>query len=165
MQCIRWQIQKLSLIRDQQTPWPDWTTRYNTMESRNILDWYDATDRFVHVSHGIPGLTYTLRLRRFVPQLHDMLYETWFDEMSNEFKRHDIAPYAVADMDQLHQETERYIDAGVVPFITKLYGSSEDSILWTTYSMACERFLGVKHDVVRLLHFLAISAYFADKRL
>ena len=136
--CVRWKLAKLSLCRDQATPWPDWTTRYNSMEAQNMTDWASDEVKNLQLSHKIKNASYTLKVRKFVPMPDDMLFETWFDESVGEFKRHDIEPYAVVDMEDLHREMQRYVNNNIAQFIVGVVGLS-DEMLWKTYEMAFKR--------------------------
>jgi hypothetical protein len=136
--CVRWKVAKLSLCRDDAAPWPSWTTRYKSMEPQNITDWASDEVKILRLSHKIKDASYTLRVRKFAPMPGDMLFETWFDESVGEFKRHDIEPYAVINMEDLHREMQRYVNDNIAKFIVGVVGES-DEMLWKTYKMAFER--------------------------
>ncbi|KAH8698551.1 hypothetical protein BGW36DRAFT_406503 [Talaromyces proteolyticus] len=136
--CVRWRVAKLSLCRDQSAPWPDWTKRYNSMEAKNITNWANDEIRILQCSHKIKDSNYTLYVRKFVPIAGDMLCETWFDETVGEFKKHDIEPYAVVEMEGLEREMQRYVNENIRQFIIGIVGLS-DELLWKTYEMALKR--------------------------
>lgn len=136
--CIRWKVARLSLIRDQSAPWPDWTTRYNHMEASDITTWASHEIKILQLSHGMEGASYTLHVKRFAPDSSDRLYETWFDPAINAFQWHPIEPYAVCDMHQLHQEMRRYIKQNWARFINGVLGHS-DFPLFQTFWMAAIR--------------------------
>ena len=136
--CVNWKVAKLSLCRDEAMPWPDWTTRYNTMEIQNITSWASSEEKVLQLSHKMRGASYTLRVRKFVPMPGDMLFETWFDESLGVFKKHHIEPYAVVNMEELQQEMQIYINNHIASFIVGILGS-EDEMLWRTYEVAFKR--------------------------
>jgi hypothetical protein len=108
------------------------------MEAQNITGWASDEVKILRLSHKIKGASYTLSVRKFVPMPDDMLFETWFDESVGEFKRHDIEPYAVVDMEDLHREMQRYVNNNIAQFIVGVVGPSDD-MLRKTYEIAFKR--------------------------
>ena len=136
--CVRWKVANLSLCRDQATPWPDWTTRYDSMKAQNLTGWASDEVKILQLSHKIKDASYTLSVRKFIPIPDDMLFETWFDKSVGEFKRHYIEPYAVVDMEDLHREMRRYVNNNIAQFVVGVVGLS-DEMLWKTYETAFKR--------------------------
>jgi len=109
------------------------------MEAQNITSWASDEVKILQLSHKIKNASYTLSVREFIPMPDDMLFETWFDESVGEFKRHDIEPYAVADMEDLYLEMQKYVDDNILQFIVGVVGLS-DEMLRKTYKMAFNRY-------------------------
>jgi hypothetical protein len=110
------------------------------MEPENISGWANNQDKLLRLTHrGIQGASYGLRVRRFVPEQNDMLYESWYDNEAGVFQRHYIEPYAVVDMTEFQAEMKRYVSQSSFRFLVGIVGPLSDPVFLSTYGMLWNR--------------------------
>jgi hypothetical protein len=87
----------------------------------------------IRVTHGFIDTGYSLSVQRFCPKPGDSMCQAWWDE--DTLWEHYTPPFAIANMSEISEEIERYVDTAIVPSINSLLGRS-DALLWETYAMA-----------------------------
>jgi hypothetical protein len=87
----------------------------------------------IRVTHGFIDTGYSLSVQRFCPKSGDSMCQAWWDE--DTLWEHYTPPFAIANMSEIPEEIERYVDTAIVPSINSLLARS-DALLWETYAMA-----------------------------
>lgn len=103
------------------------------MEMTDITVWASSEVKTIELTHGFGIARFPLRLKQFVPVEGDGLAELWAD--GGVMKRHEIPPYAIADMKEAAQALWTYVNTGVADFLVGALGDS-DLFYWQTYLMA-----------------------------
>lgn len=133
--CLRYSLEKASLFREQESPWPTWTKRWNAMKIVDICDWASDELKTVEITQGFGHASYKLQFRRFVPQRGDTLHESWVNDSVE--RVHGIPPYAMADMREAERELKAYVDRSVAEHLFSLFPRNKsDHFLWDNYLAA-----------------------------
>ena len=134
--CYRYKIADASLYRKQSQPWQEWTTRWNSMEIKDITEWVSPHIKTIEVTHGFGNARYRLNVREFKLMPGDKRVEPWSDGRGN-LNTHEIPPYAIVDMRKAAAELRRYMEESIEDFVDANVHKS-DPLLRTTYNAALE---------------------------
>ena len=114
------------------------------MNLNQRFDWQSGSkEHVIELSHNIPGASYHIKIRKFIPQPDDMLEDTWRDTKTGAMKRHPVEPYAICDMDGYRDVICRYIMSHITEFIKGTRDEFKhanpmrwDSMMYETYQTA-----------------------------
>ena len=101
------------------------------MDLVDISLWASDGARTIEVSPVFADAPFMLKVREFIPVEGDMIEEVWSDE-NGVIRKHEIPPYAIANMEESARSFQEYIDRAISKYIVAVVGNL-DSLLWSIY--------------------------------
>jgi hypothetical protein len=131
--CLRYKVGDTVLFREGNSPSLAWSQRWSNMKMADVMEWESPEIKFIEVSHGFCQDPIKLEVRKFVPEVGDVLERKWVDGQVRKTKR--VEPYAIVNMTRAAQEVRRYISENVHSCLITFL-EDHDRLVRETYLLA-----------------------------
>jgi hypothetical protein len=134
--CLRYKIPDARFLDQHKQPYQKWTTRWKSMEIKEIKSWASPDIRTIFLSQDVGSAeNIVLKVREHIPVRGDALRRSWLPNGPGVRQYHDVAPYAVENMKATSVEIREQVDRNIPAFISHYIGNTDD-LLRSTYDAA-----------------------------
>ncbi|KUJ10821.1 uncharacterized protein LY89DRAFT_596060 [Mollisia scopiformis] len=161
--CLRKKIPDARFTPAKDCPEPYWTTRWATMDVKEIDVWASSEVRTLVLTQDIGSAKDVLTVRMIVPLPGDSLTRTWMSKSTGERFHHQTAPWAIMNMTRTAHEPSVNIDNYIEDFINH-FVNPNDKLLVDTYLMAFRLSTSSKVEEERVLLRNVLRLWVAARR-